>query len=29
MTDMVVKTGNDTFTAKRSEIGMSVTGPRR
>ena len=25
----VVKTGSDSSTAKRSEIGVSITGPRR
>ena len=28
-TDEVVKTGSDSFTAKRSSIGVGVTGPRK
>ena len=28
-TDLVVKTGSDSSTAKRSATGVSVTGPRR
>ena len=29
MSKKVVKTGSDSSTAKRSQIGVSVTGPRR
>ena len=28
-TDLIVKTSSDSFTAKRSAIGVSVTGPQR